>query len=198
MAGCSGGTGKLKEWYYDMKVLTGKIEKAGGRVVVLGTFDGVHRGHRELIRQGRILAKELNVPLRVYSFDRHPLEVVRPELAPPLLDTPEEKKEKLEACGADELRVLTFDRKMADMAAEDFLTLLRQECDLLAAVAGWNYTFGRKGNGNAETLRLDGEKMGYKVIIVPPVRTAAGEIISSTAIREKLKAGDIAGAEEML
>lgn len=181
-----------------MIVLTGNVEKAGGRVVVLGTFDGVHRGHRELLRQGKLLSERLGVPLRVYTFDRHPLEIVRPDLAPPLLDTFEEKKTKMEACGADELRVLSFDRKMADMSAESFLAMLREECEILAAVAGWNYTFGRQGRGNAETLKMDGEKRGYLVIIVPPVRTGTGEIISSTAIREKLKAGDARGAEEML
>ena len=174
------------------------FEPGGKRVAALGTFDGVHRAHQELLRQGRAFADAAGCPLRVYTFDRHPLEVLRPEKAPRILTTREEQMARMEKAGVEELRILSFTRETADMPPEDFLRLLREENSLAAVVAGWNYTFGRRGQGNAETLRRDGEKHGYRVIIVPSVTTDTGEIISSTAIREKLGRGDLSGAEKML
>ena len=100
--------------------------------------------------------------------------------------------------GVQDLRVIPFTRETADLEPEEFLRRLRSECSLRAVVAGWNYTFGRGGRGDAELLRREGEKHGFRVEIVPPVRTAAGEVISSTAIRRKLEQGDVEGAGEML
>ncbi len=178
--------------------LTGEQEKAGGRVVVLGTFDGVHRGHQELLRQGKQLSGRLGAPMRVYTFDRHPLEVLFPERAPGLLTDPLERAAKMAECGADELRILTFDRAMARRTPEEFLALLGQECRVCAVVAGWNYTFGRNGAGSADTLYAAGRAGGYETVIVPSVKTEAGEIISSSAIRQKLMTGDLQGANAML
>ena len=173
-------------------------KKTGGRVIALGTFDGVHLGHQALIRAGREEALAEGVPLRVCTFDVHPLSIVAPEHAPALLTTEAEKKERMELCGADELRVMTFNQALADLSPDAFLNRLREECELRAVIAGWNYTFGRSGGGNAETLRRDGQKHGYRVVIVPSVRNRDGDIISSTAIRGRLKAGDLAGANGML
>ncbi len=178
--------------------LKGEQEKAGRRVVALGTFDGVHRGHQELLRQGRMLAEKTGAALRVYTFDRHPLEVLFPSRAPGLLTDPEEMAGKMAEFGAEELRILTFDRSMAGKTPEEFLEMLGQECHMEAVVAGWNYTFGRGGGGNADTLREDGRKRGYETLIVPPVKTEAGEVISSSAIRERLMIGRVTEAGAML
>ncbi len=180
-----------------MKIIRNS-EPAGPRVIALGTFDGVHLGHRELIRRGKELALEEGVPLRVYTFDRHPLEILRPEAAPGRLQTPEEQAERMAEYGVDELRVLAFTRETAETEPGDFLRGLREECRLRAVTAGWNYTFGRGGRGTAELLREDAEAHGYRAVIVPAVRTREGEIISSSAVREKLRRGDVGGAEEML
>lgn len=173
-------------------------ETAGPRVLALGTFDGVHRGHQELIRQGKKLAEESGALLRVCTFDRHPLEIICPEKAPARLTTAGEQAALMEKYGADELRVLPFSRETAETEPEEFLRFLRKECGLKAVVAGWNYTFGRGGRGNADLLLSDGARAGYRALIVPSVRTEAGEVISSTAIREKLIRGDAEGAENML
>ena len=171
---------------------------AGPRVIALGTFDGVHLGHRELIRRSREMARAQGVPLRVYTFDRHPLEILRPEAAPGRLQTPEEQAEMMAECGADELCVIAFTRETAATEPEDFLRRLHAECEIRGIAAGWNYSFGRGGLGNAELLRADAERFGYRAEIVPPVRTPEGEVISSSAIREKLKRGETEAAEEML
>ncbi len=181
-----------------MLILKQAGERTGARVVVLGTFDGVHLGHQELIRRGRIVSQSAGIPLRVFTFDRHPLAVIRPGKQPPLLTTLAEKAERMDACGVDELRVLSFDQRMADTPPGDFLRLLREEQEIRAIVAGWNYTFGSKGAGTADRLLEDGRCFGYEVIIVPPVVTEKGEIISSSAIREKLAQGNVTGAAEML
>ena len=168
------------------------------RVLALGAFDGVHLGHRELIRLGKRRAEEIGGILRVCTFDRHPLEILQPDRAPQMLTTAEEQKQRITAAGAKEIWRISFDTRMAETEPEDFLKMLREACNLKAVVAGWNYTFGKKGRGNAELLCEDGKKYGYETIIVPSVRTEAGEIISSSAIREKLLKGDAAGASEML
>ena len=150
-------------------------------VLVLGMFDGVHRGHQALFLRARELAARDALPVTVCTFEPHPLAVIRPGKQPPLLTTLAEKAERMDACGVDELRVLSFDQRMADTPPGDFLRLLREEQEIRAIVAGWNYTFGSKGAGTADRLLEDGRCFGYEVIIVPPVVTERGEIISSSA-----------------
>ena len=180
-----------------MRILEEEIPY-GPRVLVLGMFDGVHRGHLELIRQGRKLAEETGALLRVCTFDRHPLEILCPEKAPGRLTVLEEQIDRIAAAGADELRIIPFTRETAETEPEAFLARMWTECDLRGAAAGWNYTFGRKGRGDAALLEAEAKRGGWRIRIVPPVRTEDGEIISSTAIREKLQAGRIGEANGML
>lgn len=168
------------------------------RVIALGTFDGVHRGHQELIRQGKRIAEETGAVLRVCTFDCHPMEVLCPERAPKRLTDPGEQLRRLKAAGAEEVQVIPFTRETAETEPETFLNMLRKDCEIAALVAGWNYTFGRRGRGTVETLEADGQAHGYRVMIVPPVTMEEGTVISSTAIRERLAAGEIVQANEML
>ena len=171
---------------------------AGERVVALGTFDGVHRGHQRLIRSAGKIAKDLGVPLRVCTFDRHPLEVLRPGYSPELLSTIPEKAREMCAIGVNEMEMMHFDRATADLSPGEFLDRLRNRIDVRAIVAGWNYSFGCKGKGNAETLIQDGKTHGYQVQIVPPATLADGTVISSTLVRQKLREGDTGKAAELL
>ena len=171
---------------------------AGERVVALGMFDGVHRGHRTLLLTAKGLADEMGIPLRVCTFNRHPLEILRPDNPPELLSTIPEKAALMCGIGVNEMELLSFDRNMADMEPAAFLERLRNTLDVRAVVAGWNYTFGRRGSGNAEFLRADGEKHGYRVVIEPPAALDDGTVISSTLIRQMLKEGKTEKAAELL
>ena len=170
----------------------------GERIVALGAFDGVHRGHRQLLETGIAWGRERGILLRACTFDRHPLEVIRPEMAPKLLTTLPEKIGCMAEIGVDELRIIPFPREKANQEPEEFLRELRAECRLRAVIAGWNYTFGKRGRGDAELLKEDGRRYGYEVLIVPPVKTRSDLTISSTEIRKALEAGDAALAAELL
>jgi len=175
-----------------------KARTAGERVVALGTFDGVHLGHQELLRKARELADRIGVPLRVCTFNRHPLEVLRPDNPPELLSTIPEKAQQMYILGVDEMEMIPFDRHTASTEPERFLERLRQMTDLRAVVAGWNYTFGRMGKGNAGLLKEDGEKYQYQVEIIPPATLEDGTVISSSLVRKNLQEGRISRAAELL
>lgn len=168
------------------------------RILALGTFDGVHRGHRKLLETGIGYARENGILLRACTFDRHPLEVICRSNAPKVLTTVTEKAELMARIGVDEMQLIPFRRETADTEPEDFLEYLRNAVNLRAVAAGWNYTFGRGGRGDADMLRRDGKRYGYDVLILPPVKTEDGTILSSTAVRERIEKGLIPEAEEML
>ncbi len=175
-----------------------KPQNAGERVVALGTFDGVHRGHRALLLTARQLADELGVPLRVCTFNRHPLEILRPDNPPVMLSTIPEKASQLFSAGVDETELIPFDRSIADLEPEQFLERMHSMITVRGIVAGWNYSFGRNGRGNADLLQKDGEKHGYRVIIVPPTTLEDGTVISSSLVRRSLLDGDMEKAAELL
>jgi len=175
-----------------------KANYTGDRVIALGTFDGVHRGHQALIRSAKSLAEELHVPLRVCTFNRHPLEILRPEAPPELLSTIPEKAYRMQAAGVDEMELIPFDQATADLEPEAFLDRLRDNVKIRGIVAGWNYSFGRKGRGNAKMLQRDGLVHSYRVLIEPPVTLTDGTVISSSLIRQRLKEGKTDTAAELL
>lgn len=175
-----------------------KTGPAGARVAALGTFDGVHTAHQALLTSAKELANDLHVPLRVCTFNRHPLDVLRPNNPPELLSTIPEKALEMFRNGVDEMELMRFDHTTAEIEPEAFLEKLRSNMTLRAVVAGWNYTFGRKGRGNAELLYEDGKKHGYRVLIVPPRTLKDGTVISSSLVRQKLKEGKMEEAAQLL
>jgi riboflavin kinase / FMN adenylyltransferase len=166
-------------------------------VLALGMFDGVHLGHQALLKKARELADGYHAPLAVMTFDRHPLSLIAPGMAPPMLTTPEERMRLLEACGADIVCVAPFTQELRDMAPEAFARLLQSRWHPRAVVIGYNYNFGRHGAGTPDTMLTLGTALGFKTVVVPELRLN-GETVSSTRIRKLLAEGDTAGAEALL
>ena len=173
-------------------------DPAGERVVALGTFDGVHLGHKSLIRKAKELADGMCVPLRLCTFNRHPLEILRPDNPPEMLSTIPEKAREMHKLGVDEMELIPFDRHTADLEPEAFLERLRNMMNVRAVVAGWNYSFGKQGRGDPELLQEDGRQHGYRVMIVPPETLDDGTATSSSLIRQQLKDGLVTKAAELL
>lgn len=166
-------------------------------VLALGMFDGVHIGHQALFKRARKLADKQGVPMVVMTFDRHPLSLIAPALAPPMLTSAEERMRLIEAQGADVVCVSPFTTQLRDMAPEAFVQLLVERWRPRAVVIGYNYHFGRHGAGTFETMRALGKAFGFEVVVVPEVRLHS-ETVSSTRVRQLLNRGDTAEAEKLL
>ncbi|MBI2710508.1 MAG: bifunctional riboflavin kinase/FAD synthetase [Actinobacteria bacterium] len=176
----------------------------GGTAVTIGAYDGVHLGHREVIRQVRERAAERRLRSAVVTFDRHPAMVVRPESAPLLLTDLDQKLELLAGTGVEYTVVVTFDGDRAAEPAEEFVEEVLVGClHARAVVVGDDFHFGHERKGNVDLLRRIGEDRGFDVsgvALVGPDGTPAGEAgrVSSTAIRRALRAGELDRANAML
>ncbi|MFT5203075.1 MAG: riboflavin kinase/FMN adenylyltransferase [Candidatus Aldehydirespiratoraceae bacterium] len=167
----------------------------------IGVFDGVHIGHQEVFRQVRATAKRLGIASAVVTFDGHPAHVVRPESAPLLLTTLEQKLELIEAEGIDYTYVIQFDEERAATHPEVFVEqVFIDALHARAIVVGEDFHFGKGRSGNVEGLREIGEEWNFEVQALELIRhnEAAREPVSSTKIRRALAGGDVARAAEML
>lgn len=180
-----------------MQILHSLEQFAGsGCVAALGTFDGVHRGHAHLIEQTIALAAERSVPSIAVTFDRHPLTLVHPESAPVPLTTVTEKETLLAALGLDVMIEQPFTKEFAAQTGEEFLTRLCSALHPLAIVIGYNHSFGRFGQGNAELLRALADRLNYEPVVMEPFMLD-GAPVSSTRIRTLLAAGNMKEAERL-
>jgi riboflavin kinase/FMN adenylyltransferase len=172
--------------------------RARPRALALGTFDGVHIGHRAVIGAAVRFAHERGLTSAAVTFDRHPLSVVDPGRVPRLLTPPEEKIRLVEELRPDELILLPFDKRVAALTPQAFCSDLL--ADLLQArvvVVGENYSFGARGAGDAEELRTCGARHGFTVEVLDLV-TERGAPISSTRIRRLLHDGELEEVREIL
>lgn len=158
-------------------------------MVTVGTFDGVHRGHRAVLREIEERARERGLRSVLVTFDRHPLTVVRPEDAPPLLTTPDEKKEILAQSGLDHVAFLPFTRSLSLYEPEEFVELvLVDRFRVRELVIGYDHGFGHGRTGSVDTLRRSGSRHGFDVDVVGEV-SLAGASVSSTRLREAVREG---------
>ena len=166
-----------------------------GAVITVGTFDGVHRGHQDVLATLVRHAEVRGVPSVVVTFDPHPLEVVNPAAAPPLLTERNEKLAMFAQSGVSYVAVLPFTRALAAFEAERFVDeVLLGRFAMRELLVGHDHGFGRGRLGDIEVLRSLGESRGFQVTVLPPVHAADGHAISSTAIRRAVAGGDLARA----
>ena len=165
-----------------------------GTVATVGTFDGIHRGHRavlsEVVRRGRAAGRASVL----VTFDPHPLEVVNPTAAPRLLTLPDEKRALVAALGIERVEVIAFTTELARLGPEDFVRdVLRARFGMEELVLGYDHGFGRGRSGDVELVRRLGREDGFAVEVVAAV-TDSGQPISSSLIRTAVAHGDLASA----
>jgi len=192
-----------------VRIVTGSDDAAlasartAGAVVTIGAYDGVHLGHQAVLRLVRELADARGFEAALVTFDRHPAEVVRPESAPRLLTTLEQRLELLDATGdLDLCWVLTFDEARSKEVAEDFVReVLVDGVGARLVVVGADFHFGHRRGGNVPLLERMGAELGFEVLglgLVAVEGDATGVPYSSTRIRELLAKGDVAEAARLL
>jgi len=159
-------------------------------VLTIGVFDGVHLGHKHLLAKLVERARERRLLGGVVTFAPHPQKVLSPETKLPFLTDLEQRTALLKNEGVRAVIVLPFTRELAQLSAAQFIGLLKSYLRLKELVIGPDFTLGRNREGDVSTLRRLGEDMGFVVTVVPAVRIN-GEMVSSTAIREALAAGDL-------
>ena len=170
-----------------------------GAAVAIGAFDGVHRGHQAVIASAREAAKALNAPLAVVSFSPHPRRWFQPEAAPFRLMTTDQMARALELLGVERLYLLPFDAEMAAMSDEDFARdVLAAGLGVRHAAVGFDFTYGKGRSGSPEGLRRHGAELGFSVSVTDRIDDPDGLKLSSSAVREALKAGDMARAAAIL
>ena len=170
-----------------------------GAAVAIGAFDGVHRGHQAVIAQARAAAERLGAPLAVVSFDPHPRRWFQPEAAPFRLMTSAQMARALGPLGVDRLYLLPFDADMAAMTDETFARqVLSDGLGIRHAAVGFDFTYGKGRTGSPEGLRRHGEALGFGVTVVDRIDDPDGLKLSSSGVREALKAGDMTRAAAIL
>ena len=174
-------------------------DRLRGAAVAIGAFDGVHRGHQAVIAQARAAADRLGTALAVVSFDPHPRRWFQPDAAPFRLMTAGQMARAMAPLGVDRLHLLAFDAAMAAMTDEDFVgQVLVEGLGIRHAAVGFDFTYGKGRTGSAEGLRRQGEALGFGVTVVDRIDDGDGLKLSSSGVREALKAGDMPRATAIL
>jgi len=158
--------------------------------VTIGVFDGVHRGHQHLIGVLLERARPEGLATVALTFNPHPRTVLRPGTAITYLTSLEERVELLQGQGVDSVGVVAFTSELAQLSAEDFLSLLVQELEMRLLVVGPDFALGRNRAGTIGVMREIGERLGFRVEVAP-LLAEADEKVGSSAIRQALGAGDV-------
>jgi riboflavin kinase/FMN adenylyltransferase len=175
-----------------------EVGEVGPSVVTIGNFDGVHRGHALLLRRTVGYARERGQLAVALTFDPHPMAVVRPDRAPLLITTIDDRVRLLGEAGADAVLVVPFTPTVAALAARDFAqTVLVDALKCTMVVVGADFHLGRNAAENVPGLRRLGEELGFGVDAVE-VQTDAEGRFSSTRVRELLAEGDVVGVANIL
>jgi riboflavin kinase/FMN adenylyltransferase len=178
--------------------LTFTREDFSSPVVTIGNYDGLHLGHQAIIRRVIERARGGRGDAIVLTFEPHPVKFLHPQLQVPLITPYRKKMMLLERFGVDVTINLPFTRDLVRMSAEEFIqAIVQRRIAPCRVIVGFNFTFGKDRVGTADALKKMGERLGFEVEIIPP-HTVAGEMVSSTRIRELLLQGRIREANRML
>ena len=170
-----------------------------GGVVAIGNFDGVHRGHQAVLGRALDEAGRRRVPALVLTFEPHPRTVFRPDVPLFILTPPPVKARLISELGFDAVVEKSFTREFANQSAEEFITgILDRNLGISHAVTGFDFHFGKNRQGGPAFLMQSGERHGFGVTLVDAFRDEGAEIVSSSRIRDLLKAGDVVEAAGLL
>jgi len=169
----------------------------GGAAVTVGTFDGVHLGHRALVARTIDEARSFGGTSVLVTWDRHPLETLRPGSEPKVLTTPERKAELIEDTGIDTLVVLPFDEAFSKWSPERFVIDVLVRLGARAVIVGEGWRFGHKAAGTTELLEKMGAEHGFQAEALT-LAGVEGESVSSTRIRSAIAQGDMISAHTLL
>ena len=168
---------------------------SGTNVVVIGVFDGVHKGHQQLLNRAKEIADGRSIV--ALTFDPHPTTVFAPDKAPTMLTTLADRVELLKIHNADQVALMKFNEKFAEMSPDDFVqTVLVNQLQASVVIVGKNFTYGHKAAGNVDTLIKSGLAHNFTVDIQE--LKADTEVISSSRIRKLVTEGNVEKARELL
>ena len=167
-------------------------------IVSIGNFDGVHRGHQHVLARMTERARELNARSLVVTFDPHPIRILRPDQAPPLLTPLPQKLRLLEQTGIDAVLVLPFSRDLSMMPPFEFAEeILASALHAVEVHEGFNFHFGHKKEGNVERLKEYGRRLGFEVVVYQAMQYR-GQILSSSDARRLVQSSEMARARHVL
>ncbi len=168
-----------------------------GAIVTVGTFDGVHHVHRKVLDEIAQRAKRTGRRSVLVTFQPHPMEIVNPKAAPPLLTTADERREILAQSDLEVAIFVEFTTELSHLEPEQFIQILVDRLDMRELVIGHDHGFGRRRSGDVDLLRRLGAELGFAVDVVEGV-TLHGHAVSSTLVRRAVAGGDLETAEELL
>jgi riboflavin kinase/FMN adenylyltransferase len=170
----------------------------GPSALTIGNFDGVHAGHRHLLRQVVEVAEKIGAKPSVMTFDPHPTRVVAPARSPRLITTPDQRCSLMKEEGIEQVLILPFNYEFSQLSAEDFVEkVLVQKLGARAVLVGENFRFGHQHAGDTAQLGKLGRRFGFKTQIIPGVMLR-GQIVSSSAVRQLIEAGRVSRAGRLL
>ncbi len=172
-----------------------------GHALTIGAYDGVHMGHQAVIRAAQLTARQLDAKMAVVTFEPHPALFLRPENAPKMLTSLDQKLELLEAAGVDTVVVVPFNEERASESPEDFVRNVLVRClGARAVIVGHDFHFGANRAGNVDVLSALGEELGFSVDGVQLLPRPDGKVesVSSTAVRRALAGGEVRTATRLL
>jgi riboflavin kinase/FMN adenylyltransferase len=173
------------------------ITPQGKTLLTIGVFDGVHAGHRYLLEKLQQRAVEKNLLSGVVTFNPHPQSVLHPHSQLLWLSNLEDRVRAFQELGVKIVAVLTFTPKVAQLSAQDFMSLLKKHLKMQGIMVGPDFALGRSQEGNINLLHTLGHEMNFSVEVIPPF-TIDGEVVSSTLIRQALIQGDMRRVERLM